>query len=233
MGTICSNYSQEVPTMQRLQYDLSQILSLNPIFIWFVGLPGSGRKTHVNSLCERMALTEIPVVALLVKESKKDTDRGKILRDVLKGRMKRAPDELVVDLIKEALLQSTFSRNNGYIINNFPRSKKQAKLFVKEIKDVEAIIYLFADMSTLATRLVSDCKSDEPPDVDIIKKQISDSAKEIKEAISGMKVKVEKIFTEATVNSVKLQIESAIQERTNLKPMQSLTEVEQRTLSYM
>ncbi|KAL3283255.1 hypothetical protein HHI36_006403 [Cryptolaemus montrouzieri] len=177
--------------MQRLRYDMSRILSSSPIFIWFVGLPGSGRTTHVNSLCEKLSLIEIPVVSLLIEESKRDTDRGKVLRDALKGKIERAPDELVVDLIKEALLLNPFARSSkGFIINNFPRTRKQAQLFVKEIKDVDAIIYLFADISTLLARLQA--KSPENFESDLNKKKIVDYDREVKIATSGMRAKLEK-----------------------------------------
>ncbi|XP_044752944.1 uncharacterized protein LOC123312533 isoform X2 [Coccinella septempunctata] len=182
----------QVPMLQRLCYDMSPVHSSKPIFIWFLGLPGSGRTTHVHLLCEKLGLGEIPVVDLLTMESKMDTDRGKIISQALKGKISKMPDELVVDLIKEALLSNSITNpRKGFIINNFPRSRKQAKLFLKEIKDVDVIFYLFADMATLINRLQGKY-SERPEDEENFKKKIVNYAKEVKEALSGMRAKNEK-----------------------------------------
>ncbi|XP_045471044.1 uncharacterized protein LOC123678195 isoform X2 [Harmonia axyridis] len=192
MGKICSKKSNEIPTLQRLRYDMSSLNLPNSTFIWFLGLPGSGRKTHAHLLCEKLGLIEINVVEILRNESKKDTDRGKKLSQLFKGQIKKVADELVVDLIKEGLLLSSVGRTDrNFVINNFPRSKKQAKLFIQEIKDVDVIIYLFADMVTLINR-IQEQNIEKPLDVDILKKKIVLYAKEVREALSGMKTKIEK-----------------------------------------
>lgn len=99
-----------------------------------------------------------------------------------------------MDLIKEELLSNSKNRSNrGFIINNFPRTKKQAKLFVKEIKDVDVIVYLFADMATLINRLQGKFP-EKPQDVYVLKKKIVDYAKEAREALSGMKAKNERVI---------------------------------------
>lgn len=71
---------------------MTTVHSSNSIFIWLLGLPGSGRTTHVHLLCEKLGLIEVAVVNLMREESRRDTDRGKILNQAFKGKIARIPD---------------------------------------------------------------------------------------------------------------------------------------------
>lgn len=58
----------------------------------------------------------------------------------------------ITDLIKEALLRAN-RKNHGYVMARFPQNKKQATMFVKEIKKVNIIFFLYADLANIMDRM--------------------------------------------------------------------------------
>ena len=181
---------QQVPPMQRLCYDMTPIKSRSLPIVWLVGPPGSGRTTQSKMLSENLDFAHIKVAELLRNEAEKDTDRGRLINEALHHRAKKVPDSIVIDLIKEEML--TTSHNcKGYLINNFPKNSKQAALFIKEIDDVDAIIYLVCDVPVMVKR--KQVQSEGRLDDDVIKKMIATYIKEVKEGTSKLGSKIEKV----------------------------------------
>lgn len=98
---------------------------------------------------------------------------------------------IVVDLIKEAMLLKA-KLSNGYVINGFPRTSKQAFLFVNEIGNVDVIIYLHGKIDEMAQRVHNDLNSDLTNEV--IKRNIGNYMKEIKEATHRFGPKIQKVI---------------------------------------
>lgn len=96
-----------------------------------------------------------------------------------------------MDLIKEAMLQKA-SAAKGFILNGFPRTNKQATLFVKEIGDVDVVVYLYSDTQVLVTRTQE--KRGGRTDPEVIKKDIQSYIKEVKESVAKFGAKMEKVF---------------------------------------
>lgn len=80
---------------------------------------------------------------------------------------------------------------NGYVINGFPRTSKQAFLFVNEIGNVDIIIYLHGKIDEMAQRVNNELSTDLTNEV--IKKNILNYMKEIKEATQRFGPKIEKV----------------------------------------
>ncbi|KYB27609.1 adenylate kinase isoenzyme 1 isoform X2 [Tribolium castaneum] len=201
---------EDVPSMQRLRYDMTPIKSKYLPIIWLVGPPGSGRNTQGKMLSENLEFSHIKVADLLREEADNDTDRGRLINEALHHRSKKIPDSIVIDLIKEEMLRNSVNCK-GYIINNFPRNSKQAALFIKEIDDVDAIIYLSCDVPVMVRR--KKIKSEGRLDEEVIKKSITSYMKEIKEGTSKYGSKIEKIRANEDANEVYTKIEAAISVR--------------------
>lgn len=81
-----------MPDLQRLQYDLTPLKSKPVPVVWLVGPPGSGRHTQAQKLSENLGFENIRISELLRTESTKDTDRAKIIKDILQNPAKHVPD---------------------------------------------------------------------------------------------------------------------------------------------
>lgn len=176
--------------MQRLRYDMTPIKSRSLPIIWLVGPPGSGRNTQAKMLSENLEFSHIKVAEILREEADKDTDRGRLINEALHHRSKKIPDSIVIDLIKEEMLRKS-QNSKGYLINNFPRNSKQAAIFIKEIEDVDVIIYLVCDIPVMVKRLK--IKSEGRLDEEVIKRSIVGYMKEVKEGTSKYGSKIEKV----------------------------------------
>ncbi|KAF2884772.1 hypothetical protein ILUMI_21379 [Ignelater luminosus] len=213
---------EEVPDLQRLQYDMTPIKS-NPVpIVWLVGPPGSGRTTQGQALSENLGFENIKISNLLKDEAEKETDRGRIIKDSMSNNQsKKLPDTLVVDLIKEAMLQKAPTAK-GFVLNGFPRTNKQATLFVKEIGDVDVVVYLYSETQVLVTRTQE--KRGGRVDPETIKRDIQNCIKEVKDSVSKFGAKMEKIHTDAPPGDVYGRIEAAINVRLNIKPSASFND---------
>ncbi|RZB66650.1 adenylate kinase isoenzyme 1 [Asbolus verrucosus] len=214
MGGSFSCIDDQVPSIQRLQYDMTPVKSKSLPIIWLVGPPGSGRNTQAKLLSENLEFSHVKVAELLREESDKDTNRGRMINEALHHRSKKIPDSIVIDLIKEEMLRMSLNCK-GYLINNFPKNSKQASLFIKEIDDVDAIIYLVCDIPIMVKR--KKVKSEGRLDDETIKKAIANYMKDIKEGISKYGSKLEKIRGNEDPNEVYTKIETAISVRINTR----------------
>lgn len=79
----------------------------------------------------------------------------------------------------------------GFILNGFPRSSKQAALFVKEVCDVDVVVYLYSETHVMVMRTQE--KNGGQGDPEIIRKNISNYVKEVREGVSKFGAKLEKV----------------------------------------
>lgn len=178
--------------------------------IWMVGPPGSGRATQGKLLEQNLNFANVKVAELLREESKKDTDRGRIINEGFHHRDKTIPDTIVIDLIKEEMLKQA-ANCKGFVINNFPINSKQATLFTKEIDEADVLIYLFSDISVMIGR--TKLKIEKKLDDDIIRKTITNYLKDVREGVSKYRIILEKIRVSDDPNDVYAKIETAISVR--------------------
>ncbi|KAK9744232.1 hypothetical protein QE152_g7863 [Popillia japonica] len=113
---------------------------------------------------------------------------------------------MIVDIVKEEILKKV-NEAKGFILNGFPRTSKQAVLFVKEVKDVDAIIYLYSETYKMVSR-VQEKKGDI--DEESVKNEIFKYVNEVKEGTAKFSAKVEKIYTDAAPEEVFNKIESSL-----------------------
>nr|XP_022903570.1 adenylate kinase isoenzyme 5-like [Onthophagus taurus] len=216
MGNIFACIDDLTKSDARGTYDMSLVRSKKLPIIWLLGPPGSGRSTQANILSEKLGYELINVAELIKKEALLETERAYIIKDVLDSKNRKVQDDLVVDLIKEEMLKNV-NEATGFIINGFPRTAKQAALFVKEIKDVDVVIYLYLETMKMVNRLR---EKEGSIDEDAVKNDIFTYVKEVKDGTAKFATKVEKIYTDGLPSDVFQKIESIIQLR--MKPTQTI-----------
>lgn len=97
----------------------------------------------------------------------------------------------MVDLLKESMLLRA-KQAKGFVINGFPRTSKQAFLFVNEIDNVDCIIYLHGKIDEMVQRVQEEMTSSDIT-INAVKKDILSYMKEIKDATQRFGPKIEKV----------------------------------------
>lgn len=121
-----------------------------------MGPPGSGKGTQGERLAERLQVRHVAAGDLLRHEVEQDTPLGRQVADQL------AAGELVDDsLIIELLLPTVeaAARDNGFVLDGFPRSIPQAVLAQKLAEDggfsLDAAVYLDVPRRVLLERILN------------------------------------------------------------------------------
>ena len=114
--------------------------------IIFIAPPAAGKGTHSEILKNKYNLAHISTGDLLRKESKKDNDLSKYLREQMKtGDL--ISDEIVTELLEKRLQDDDC--NNGYILDGYPRNLNQANILDNLLnnlnKQVNYVFYLSID----------------------------------------------------------------------------------------
>lgn len=198
----------KVSQNEKITYDMSLIQSKNLPFIWLIGQQNTGKKTHGELLKENFGFEHISVTELLRSETGKDTTRGTIVKECLDSHKKISDvfhdiliiflcynfyfQFLIIELIKEALLNSNASVS-GYVISNFPKNSKQADLFMKEIGNVNFIFYLYCDTISLLSRAQE--RNEGELNETVLKRNFAYATRDIKLSLGKFLSKVENVST--------------------------------------
>jgi adenylate kinase len=119
-----------------------------------LGPPGAGKGTQAEKLVEKYNVPQISTGDIFRKNIKEGTELGKKAQEYTNsGRL--VPDELVVDLVKDRLLQEDCV--NGYLLDGFPRTIFQAEQLDKFLEEqgqkLDAVINFEVGNETLIKRL--------------------------------------------------------------------------------
>lgn len=111
--------------------------------IIFIAPPAAGKGTQAKLISTKYNIPHISTGELLREEINKGTKLGKEINEIIVAG-KLVSDELVLKLLKDKILDS--SCNNGYILDGYPRSLKQAVAYEKLLKelnkDLGVVIFL-------------------------------------------------------------------------------------------
>lgn len=122
----------------------------------FLGAPGAGKGTFSAILKEQHPFAHISTGDILRAEIAKGTELGK-QASVLMGKGELVPDEIVAGMVKARLAQPDC--DNGFILDGFPRTIKQADLLNKALADagrkLDAVIYFKVEDELLLQRLTA------------------------------------------------------------------------------
>ena len=119
-----------------------------------IAAPAAGKGTEAKKLKEQFHMPHISTGDLLRNVRNTDSKYASIIADY-QDRGELVPFEIVLDLLKERILQSDC--DNGYILDGFPRDLKQAKAYdeiLTEInKDLGYVIVLDIDKEVAKSRI--------------------------------------------------------------------------------
>jgi adenylate kinase len=122
----------------------------------FLGPPGAGKGTLSEILIKEKGLAHISTGNILRQEIKDGSELGKKAKGFMdKGAL--VPDELVADMVGKRLAQKDCG--NGFILDGFPRTIKQAELLEGALKKlnskIHAVVYFDAGEELLLQRLTA------------------------------------------------------------------------------
>lgn len=126
-----------------------------------MGVPGSGKTTQATMLARDFDLVRISVGDIFRWHVQNHTKVGAQVRRVMAAG-ELVGDDLVERIVRDRLEQHDW--NYGFIIDGFPRSRRQTEFFM-ESYDIDAVIFLDLPDSevrrrVLARRLCSGCGMD-------------------------------------------------------------------------
>jgi adenylate kinase len=133
--------------------------------VLLIGPPGSGKGTQGERLADRLSIDHIAAGDLLRAEVEAGTPLGRQAADIMQ-RGDLVPDELMLGLLLPRVLEA--ARDNGYILDGFPRSVAQAvearKLAEQAHASPDAVVYLDAPRDELVRRILARAAEQGRPD---------------------------------------------------------------------
>jgi len=158
MGNSCGKQREEetdddcYPTIKipRKQIDTTALKTAKVVFV--VGGPGSGKGTQCDKIVEKYGYTHLSSGDLLREEVASQSRLGKELNKIMKAG-KLVPLEIVLDLIKEAMLKR-ISTTRGFLLDGYPREISQGVLFEEEVCPCQMVLYLEVPDDTMTQRLL-------------------------------------------------------------------------------
>lgn len=104
--------------------------------IILIGIQGSGKSTQGNLMSEKLGIPYLSSGHIFRQMAQEKTPLGRYMKETLNSGL-LIPDEKTIPIIQEYLSHDEYK--NGYILDGFPRTPKQAEMF-KEGADT--VIYL-------------------------------------------------------------------------------------------
>ncbi|SHF02221.1 adenylate kinase [Alkalibacter saccharofermentans] len=130
--------------------------------IILLGPPGAGKGTQAANIVEAYKIPHISTGDIFRKNLKENTPLGLKAKEFMdKGLL--VPDELVVDLVKDRLLEKDCEE--GFMLDGFPRTVFQAEALEKELGsmkiELDAVLNIEVDQDLLLQRITGRriCKS--------------------------------------------------------------------------
>lgn len=119
-----------------------------------LGPPGAGKGTQAVKLVDKYGVPQISTGDIFRKNIKEGTELGKKAQEYMNAG-ELVPDELVVDLVKDRLMQEDCK--NGYLLDGFPRTIYQAEQLDSFLEEqgqkLDAVINFEVGHDELITRL--------------------------------------------------------------------------------
>lgn len=106
------------------------------IKIVLIGIQGSGKSTQGNLLSEKINVPYLSTGHILRQLSKEKTRLGRYIKETINAGV-LVPDSRMIPIVEDYLNREEYQ--SGYILDGFPRTVAQAKVFNG---DLDAVIYL-------------------------------------------------------------------------------------------
>ncbi|EPB73201.1 adenylate kinase [Ancylostoma ceylanicum] len=162
-----------MPSVERKHIDLTPLKKANVPIFFIVGGPGSGKGTQCERIVAKYGLSHLSSGDLLRDEVKSGSPRGAQLTKIMEAG-ELVPLEVVLDLIKEAMLKEVAKGSKGFLIDGYPREVKQGEQFENEIQEAKSVIFFDVSEDILVERLLHRAKTSGRADdnMETIKKRL-------------------------------------------------------------
>ncbi|MDP2637925.1 MAG: nucleoside monophosphate kinase [Candidatus Levybacteria bacterium] len=101
-----------------------------------IGIQGAGKSTQGNLLSEKLNVPYLSTGHIFREMAKEKTPLGRYIKEIMNAGY-LIPDEKTVEIVSEYLKKPEYK--NGYILDGFPRTVDQVKMFEN---GVDKVIYL-------------------------------------------------------------------------------------------
>jgi len=199
--------------IERKQIDLSPLKKAKAPIIFIVGGPGSGKGTQCARMVEKYGLSHLSSGDLLRAELESGSPRAGQLKKIMEAG-ELVPLEVVLDLIKEAMLKEVAKGSKGFLIDGYPREVKQGQQFESEILECTTVIFFDVSEETMTKRLLGRGATSGRVDdnVETIKKRLETFRKQTQPVVDyyKQKGKLVHIKAEGSVDDIFKEAEKAM-----------------------
>lgn len=112
-----------------------------------LGPPGAGKGTQAELLANKLGIVHLDAGDTLREEISKGTDLGKEAKKYV-DRGELVPDKLIADIMLERIKKSA----DGYVLDGFPRTLKQAEI-LSGFADVDVVLNIKLELQIGVERL--------------------------------------------------------------------------------
>uniref|UniRef100_A0A5S6R341 adenylate kinase n=1 Tax=Trichuris muris TaxID=70415 RepID=A0A5S6R341_TRIMR len=178
------------PPVERKKIDLTPLKTAALPIIFVVGGPGSGKGTQCAKIVEKYKLTHLSSGDLLRADVESGSARGKQIKEIMANGQLVAL-EVVLDLIKEAMLKALTQGSKGFLIDGFPRDVTQGEKFEAEILACAHVLFFDVSEETMIKRLIGRGASSGRVDdnMETIKKRLDTFRKQTQPVVDYYKAK--------------------------------------------
>jgi len=162
------------PPVERKKIDLKPLHDAKVPILFILGGPGSGKGTQCAKIKEKYGFSHLSSGDLLRDELKSGSDRAKELGKIMEAG-ELVPLEVVLDLVKEAMVDEIKKGSKGFLIDGYPREVKQGQQFEQEIQECKAVIYFHVSEEVMMERIIHRGKTSGRADdnVETIRKRVN------------------------------------------------------------
>ena len=127
-----------------------------------LGGPGAGKGTQARQLCRQLSISEISTSDILRQAIASQTELGREAQVyVEKGEL--VPDPILIEFMRERLLQPDAAKGRGWLLEGYPRTAFQAEeldFLLEELEQhLDWAIYLQVPESVMMSRSIARSRS--------------------------------------------------------------------------
>lgn len=119
--------------------------------IILLGAPGAGKGTQAQFIMERYGIPQISTGDMLRVAVKVQSDLGKQAKELMEAGT-LVSDQLVIRLVKDRIKQDDCY--NGFVLDGFPRTLRQAKVMAEEGIAVDYVLELAVPDTLIIDRII-------------------------------------------------------------------------------
>ncbi|KAJ7962420.1 adenylate kinase [Quillaja saponaria] len=142
----------EAPIANALNTMIRASVKPEPLRIMISGAPASGKGTQCELITKKYGLVHIAAGDLLREEIATGSENGKQAKEYME-RGQLVPNEIVFMMVKERLLKPD-SKENGWLLDGYPRSSSQATALKEFGFEPDLFILLDVSEDVLVERVV-------------------------------------------------------------------------------